>query len=245
MERDSRNGGFPANRPGALAYGQASPAAQAGYAADAASASVAMGRVLRNTYLLLGLTLGWSALVATMAMAFNVPYLGPIVTLIGFFGLLFAVHKTANSALGLVMVFALTGFMGLSLGPILGHYMALANGPSLVASALGCTALAFVGLSAYALVTRKDFSFLAGFLVAGTFVILGVVLAGIFFDLSAFQGAISAAVVLLSCALILWQTSAIIHGGETNYILATVSLYVSIYNLFLSLLQLFGMAGDE
>ena len=238
-ERDQRNGGFPSNRPGALAYARST--------ADALpqSAAIELSRVLRNTYLLLGLTLAWSAIVATLAMVFSVPYLGPIVTLIVFFGLLFAVHKTANSAMGLVMVFALTGFMGLNLGPILTHYMALANGPSLIASALGTTALAFVGLSAYALVTKKDFSFLSGFLVAGTFVILGVVLAGIFFDLSAFQGAISAAVVLLSCALILWQTSAIIHGGETNYILATVSLYVSIYNLFLSLLQLFGMAGSD
>lgn len=211
----------------------------------AAIAGVQINKVLRNTYLLLGLTLGWSAVVAMAAMALNVPYLGPIVTLIGYFGLLFAVHKTANSAMGLVLVFALTGFMGLTLGPILNVYMSLPNGPSLVASAFGCTALAFVGLSAYALVTRRDFSFLAGFLVVGMFVILGVVLASLLFDLSAFQGAISAAIVLLSCALILWQTSAIIHGGETNYILATVSLYVSIYNLFLSLLQLFGMAGED
>lgn len=238
-ERQQRNGAFPANRPGALAYARSTTEAMP------QAASLELSRVLRNTYLLLGLTLAWSAIVATFSMAMGAPYLGPIVTLIGYFGLLFAVHKTANSAMGLVMVFALTGFMGLTLGPILTHYMALASGPSLVASALGATALAFVGLSAYALATKKDFSFLSGFLVAGTFVILGVILAGLFFDLSAFQGAIAAAVVLLSCALILWQTSAIIHGGETNYILATVALYVSIYNLFLSLLQLFGMAGSD
>jgi len=234
-ERDIRN----------TTYSSAA-AAQAAYARSAdATAGVEISKVLRNTYMLLGLTLGWSALVAMVAMVLNVPYLGPIVTLVGYFGLLFAVHKTANSSLGLVMVFALTGFMGLTLGPILGYYMSLANGPSLVASALGCTALAFIGLSAYALVSRRDFSFLSGFLVVGMFVLLGVILAGLFFDLSAFQGAISAAVVLLASALILWQTSAIIHGGETNYILATVSLYVSIYNLFLSLLQLFGMSSDD
>jgi modulator of FtsH protease len=234
-ERDIRNTTYSSGAAGPVAYAQAAGAAT----------GVEISKVLRNTYMLLGLTLGWSALVAMVSMALNVPYLGPIVTLIGYFGLLFAVHKTANSALGLVMVFALTGFMGLTLGPILSHYMSLANGPSLVASALGCTALAFIGLSAYALVSRRDFSFLSGFLVVGMFVLLGVILAGLFFDLSAFQGAISAAVVLLASALILWQTSAIIHGGETNYILATVSLYVSIYNLFLSLLQLFGMSSDE
>ncbi|MBX3708089.1 MAG: Bax inhibitor-1/YccA family protein [Pseudomonadales bacterium] len=208
-------------------------------------AGVEVSRVLRNTYMLLGMTLGFSALMAMLAMALGAPYLGPIVTLIGFFALLFAVHKTANSSLGLVMVFALTGFMGFTLGPILGFYLSLANGPALVASALGSTAAAFVGLSAYALVSRKDFSFLSGFLVVGFFVILGSILASLIFDLSAFHGTISAAVVLFASAMILWQTSAIIHGGETNYILATVGLYVSIYNLFLSLLQLFGMAGDD
>jgi len=237
-ERDIRNSQYATRTTGPLAAAAAAPA-------SSASAGIEISKILRNTYMLLGLTLAWSALVAMVAMVLNVPYLGPIVTLVGFFGLLFAVHKTANSAMGLVMVFALTGFMGLTLGPIISHYMSLANGPSLVASELGCTALAFVGLSAYALVTRRDFSFLTGFLVVGMFVLLGVVLASLIFDLSAFQGAISAGVVLLSCALILWQTSAIIHGGETNYILATVTLYVTIYNLFLSLLQLFGMGGDD
>jgi modulator of FtsH protease len=237
-ERDPRNFGFQSRAAIPVAAGRAG-------AAGGAIAGTETAKVLRNTYLLLGMTLAWSALVAGVSMALNVPYLGPIVTLIGYFGLLFAVHKTANSALGIVMVFALTGFMGLTLGPILGLYMGLANGPTLVASALGCTALAFVGLSAYALVTRRDFSFLAGFLTVGFFVLLGVIVAGLIFDLSAFQGAICAGVVLLSCALILWQTSAIIHGGETNYLLATVALYVSIYNLFLSLLQLFGIAGED
>ena len=239
-ERDTRTTDFTNRSTAQVAVARAPMGSAAG-----AVAGIELNRVLRNTYLLLGMTLGWSALVATVAMVLNVPPLGPIVTLVGFFGLLFAVHKTANSAMGLVMVFALTGFMGLTLGPIVGHYLRLANGPSLVASALGCTALAFVGLSAYALVTRRDFSFLSGFIVVGSFVLLGVILASLFFDLSAVQGAISAGVVLLSCALILWQTSAIIQGGETNYVLATVSLYVSIYNLFLSLLQLFGMGGED
>jgi len=228
--------------------GEAAPARQmqtSGAGPVVAGAGIEVNKVLRNTYMLLGLTLAWSALMATVAMVLKVPYLGPIITLVGFFGLLFAVHKTANSALGLVMVFALTGFMGFTLGPIVGFYLSLANGPGLVASALGSTALAFVGLSAYALITRRDFSFLSGFLVVGFFVILGAILANLLFDLSAFQGAISAAVVLFASALILWQTSAIVHGGETNYVLATVSLFVSIYNLFLSLLHLFGMGGDD
>jgi len=220
-------------------------AARPGPIGSSASAGIEVNKVLRNTYMLLGLTLGWSALMAMVAMAMNAPYLGPIVTLVGFFGLLFAIHKTANSGVGLALVFVLTGFMGFTLGPILNYYMSLANGPTLVASALGSTALAFVGLSAYALLTRRDFSFLSGFLVVGFFVIMGAVLASLFFDLSAFHGALSAAIVLFASAAILWQTSAIIHGGETNYVLATVTLYVQIYNLFLSLLHLFGMGGDD
>lgn len=209
-----------------------------------ADANSAAG-VLRNTYLLLGITLGWSALFALGALMLNAPYLGPIPTLIGFFGLLFAIHKTANSAWGLVWVFALTGFMGFTLGPILGYYLSTANGGSLVTMALGTTAAAFVGLSAFALVTRKDFSFLSGFLVVGFFVLMGAVLLGLVMDLSAFHTAISAGFVLFASAAILWQTSAIVHGGERNYVLATVTLYVSIYNLFMSLLHLFGALGDD
>jgi modulator of FtsH protease len=236
-ERDGRN-------PGIQSRGAVSmpPGIRAG---AGALGDVEINKVLRNTYLLLGLTLAWSAVMATLAVMLNMPPLGPIITLVGFFGLLFAVNKTANSGLGIVMVFALTGFMGFTLGPIVSLYLNLAHGHTLVASALGCTALAFVGLSGYALVTRKDFSFLQGFLVVGFFVLMGVVIASLVFDLSAFHGAISAAFVLFASATILWQTSAIIHGGETNYLQATVTLYVSIYNLFLSLLQLFGIASED
>ena len=210
-----------------------------------AAPSIEINRVLRNTYLLLGMTLAFSAVMAGVSMALNVPYMGPIVTLVGFFGLLFLVHKTANSAWGLLSVFLFTGFLGVNLGPILNVYMSLANGPTLVASALGTTALAFVGLSAYALVTRKDFSFLSGFLVVGFFVLMGAVLLGLFFDLSAFSMAISCGFVLFASAAILWQTSAIVHGGETNYLLATITLYVQIYNLFLSLLHIFGGLSED
>lgn len=210
-----------------------------------AAGAVQIDRVLRNTYMLLGMTLAFSALMAAVSMAMGAPYLGPIVTLVGFFGLVFAVHKTAESSLGLLFTFLLTGFMGFTLGPILNAYLSLANGPSLVVSALATTAAAFVGLSAYAVVTRKDFSFLSGFLVVGFFVLMGAVVLGLFFDLSAFSVAISCGFVLFASAAILWQTSAIIHGGETNYVRATVSLFVSFYNLFISLLHIFGVMSDE
>ncbi len=210
-----------------------------------AAGAVSINKVLRNTYMLLGMTLAFSALMAGVSMAMGAPYLGPLVTLAGFFGLIFAVHKTAHSSLGLLFVFLLTGFMGFTIGPIINAYLSLANGPSLVTSALGTTAAAFVGLSAFAVVTRKDFSFLSGFLVVGFFVLMGAVVLSLFFDLSAFSVAISCAIVLFASAAILWQTSAIIHGGETNYIIATVTLFASFYNLFVSLLHIFGVMGDE
>ncbi len=213
--------------------------------ASRAAGAVQIDKVLRNTYMLLGMTLAFSALMAGVSMALGAPYLGPIVTLVGFFGLVFAVHKTAESSLGLLFTFLLTGFMGFTLGPILNAYLSLANGPGLVVSALGTTAAAFVGLSAFAVVTRKDFSFLSGFLVVGFFVLMGAVVLGLFFDLSAFSVAISCGFVLFASAAILWQTSAIIHGGETNYVRATVSLFVSFYNLFISLLHIFGVMSDE
>ena len=210
-----------------------------------AAGAVSINKVLRNTYMLLGMTLAFSALMAGVSMAMGAPYLGAIVTLAGFFGLIFAVHKTAHSSLGLLFVFLLTGFMGFTIGPIINAYLSLANGPSLVTSALGTTAAAFVGLSAFAVITRKDFSFLSGFLVVGFFVLMGAVVLSLFFDLSAFSVAISCAFVLFASAAILWQTSAIIHGGETNYIIATVTLFASFYNLFVSLLHIFGVMGDE
>ena len=214
-------------------------------AAAPGASAVQINRVLRNTYLLLGMTLGFSAVIASVSMTLNLPHPGMIPWLIGFFALLFVVHKTANSSWGLLSVFAFTGFLGYGLGPILNMYLSLPNGSSIVTSAFGTTAIAFTGLSAYALITRKDFSFLSGFLVVGFFVLMGAVLLGLFLDLSAFSTAISAGSVLFAAAAILWQTSAIIHGGETNYILATVTLYVSIYNLLLSLLHIFGVMGDD
>jgi modulator of FtsH protease len=207
-------------------------------------AAIEFNKVLRNTYMLLGLTLAFSAAVAGVAMTLNLPHPGLLLTLGGWFALLFAVNKTADTGWGLFWVFAFTGFLGYTLGPILNLYLALPNGAEVVAMALGSTAAAFVGLSAVALITRKDFSFMTSFLTVGILIVFAVVMLSWFMDLSAFYGAIGAAVVLLMSGLILWQTSAIIHGGETNYILATTTLYMSIYNMFNWLLLLFGMGDD-
>ena len=202
--------------------------------------------VLRNTYGLLAMTLLFSGVVAYFAQQMAVPYPNVFVVLIGFYGLFFLTAKLRNSGWGLLSTFALTGFMGYTLGPILNMYLSLPNGSDVVAAALAMTALVFFGLSAYVLVTRKDMSFLSGFLMAGFWVLMGAVLANLFFQISGLQLAISAGFVLFSSAAILFQTSAIIQGGERNYIMATISLYISIYNLFISLLQLIGVfSGDD
>ena len=203
---------------------------------------LATNKVLRNTYLLLSATLLFSASMAGISMALNLPYLGPFATLGGYFLLLFLTHKFQNSALGLLFVFALTGFMGVTLGPLLSAYMqTVPNAGELVLTSLGVTGLVFATLSGYVLTTRKDMSFMGGFLMVGMIGLLGVIIVGLFVDLSAFHMAISAGVVLLMSALILYETSAIIHGGQTNYIIATVSLYVALYNIFVNLLMLLGL----
>lgn len=204
-----------------------------------------VSRVLRNTYGLLAITLAFSGLMAFVAQQMRVGYPNVFVVLIGFYGLFFLTNKLRDSAWGLVSTFALTGFMGFILGPILNRYLGMAGGAEVVSSAFAMTALVFGGLSAYVLITRKDMSFLGGFITAGFFVLMGAVLASLFFQISGLQLAISAGFVLFSSVCILFQTSAIIHGGERNYIMATISLYVSIYNLFVSLLQLFGLMGRD
>lgn len=209
--------------------------------------AMATNKVLRNTYLLLAMTFMFSAFTAYLAYAFNVSYMNPILMIIGVYGLMFLTHSLRNSPMGLVAVFAFTGFLGYTLGPILNMFIHhFANGPQLVATALGGTGIIFFGLSGYALTTRKDFSYLSGFLFVASMVALLAMIASIFFQMPAFNLAISAAFVLISSGVILFQTSEIIHGGETNYIVATVSLFVSIYNLFLSLLNLLGaLSGRE
>ncbi len=208
-----------------------------------ARAGVEVNKVLRNTYLLLGMTLAFSAAMAGVAMAVNAPYFG-LWTLLGWAGLLFLVYKTAHSAMGIVSVFAFTGFLGFTLGPVIQMFLAMPNGAEVVTLALGGTAAAFIGLSVIALTTRKDFSFMGNFLMVGVLVVFAVVMLSWFMDLSAFTGAIGGAVVILMSGLILYQTSAIIHGGETNYILATTGLYMSIWNMFQWLLILMGMGDD-
>ncbi|MCX7945629.1 MAG: Bax inhibitor-1/YccA family protein [Hydrogenophilus sp.] len=202
-------------------------------------------RVLRNTYALLAMTLAFSALTAGTAMALELPHPGLLITLIGYFGLLFLVHKLANRAAGILAVFALTGFMGYTLGPILAAYLKLANGPMIVFQALAGTAVTFVALAAYASTTKRDFSFLSGFLFVGMVVAFLAGLAAIFFELPALSLTVSAAVVLLMAGMILFEVNQIVRGGETNYVLATVALYVSIYNLFTSLLHLIGAMGSD
>ena len=207
--------------------------------------ALAANKMVRNTYTLLAMTLLFSAVTAGAAMAFNMPPLGLVITLVGYFGLLYATHKTQNSVWGLVSVFALTGFMGLTLGPIVNMYLNLPNGDQVVMMAMGGTAAIFLGLSGYALTTRKDFSYMGGFLMVGILVAFLAGLGAIFFNMPALSLAVSAMFVLLMSGLILYQTSQIVNGGETNYIMATVTLYVSIFNLFTSLLHLLGFANSD
>ena len=202
----------------------------------------ATNKLIRNTYMLLSMTLLFSAATAGISMVTNIPHPGLLITLVAYFGLLFLIQRLKDSVWGIVSVYALTGFMGLTLGPILNMYVShFANGTELIMTALGGTGAIFVGLSGYALATRKDFSFMGGFLFAG---ILVAFLAGIgaaIFALPTLSLVVSGMFVMLMSGLILYQTSAMIHGGETNYILATVTLYVSIYNLFMSLLHLLAL----
>lgn len=206
---------------------------------------LATNKVIRNTYMLLSVTLAFAAVTAATSVALKLPHPGILITLVGYFGLLFATTKLRNSGWGLVSVFALTGFMGYTLGPIVSHYLGLPNGGQTVMMAMAGTAAIFLGLSGYALTTRKDFSFMGGFLMVGVLVAFLASLAAVFFTIPALSLTVSAAFVLLMSGMILFETSNIIHGGETNYIMATVSLFVSIFNLFLSLLQLLGFVNSS
>lgn len=207
--------------------------------------ALATNKVLRNTYLLLSMTLLFSAMSAGVAMAINLSQGAALIMTLVAFVLLFVVHKTADSSKGIVAIFAFTGLLGASLGPMLNFYMAMPNGPALVMQALGGTALVFFGLSGYALTTRKDFSFMGGFLMVGLLVAVVAMIANIFLGIPALSLTISAAVVFIMSGLILFDTSRIINGGETNYIRATVALYLSIYNLFIHLLHLLTAMGDD
>lgn len=210
------------------------------------TSALATNKVLRNTYLLLSATLAFSALTAGLAMAFDMPFMSPLVTLVVYFGLLFATHKLQNSAWGILSVFALTGFLGLTLGPIVSaHLKFLPNGHQVVMTALGTTAVTFLGLSAYAIKSGRDFSFMGGFLTVGILAAFVLGLIAMFFHLQTLSLVVSGMFVLAMGGFILYETSSILRGEQTNYIIATVSLYVSIYNLFTSLLNLLGYSSSR
>ncbi len=226
------------------------PVTQLGTATAARPAEIS--KVVRNTYSLLAMTLVFSAITAGISMAIQPPWFTGLICSIAALVLIwFVLPRTAHSVAGLGVAFAVSGLLGFGLGPVLNHYLSMANGGLIVMQAMGATGVTFLALSAYVMVTKKDFSFMGGFLMAGMIAVivlaLMVMVAGLFgMEVSGFSLAISGMVVLLMCGLILFETSNIINGGETNYIMATVGLYLSIYNLFTALLHLIGaFSGDD
>ena len=200
-------------------------------------------KVLRSTYMLLGTTIAFSAIMAGISMAVDAPHFG-LLTLLPYFLCLWMTEKNKNSSKGLFWVFALTGWLGFTLGPILNMYMAV-KGAEPIMLALGSTALIFFAASSFVLTTRKNLSFMTGFLMTGMLVAFVAAIANVFLQIPLLSLTVSSVFALLSAGIIMWQTSAIIHGGERNYISATVTLFVMVYNLFLSLLQIFGIMGDD
>ena len=202
-------------------------------------------KLIRNTYLLLTLTLLTSAVTAGIAMAAQVRLINPFLMLIVFIGAPFLIHRIRNSAWALPATFVFTGFMGYYLGPVLNIYLGLANGPQIVMAAFTTTAAMFLGLSGYALVTRRNFSFMGGFLMVGLFVVLGAIIVNLFVSIPALSLTISGAAVILMSGMILWDTSRMVHGGEDNYVMMTISLYANIYVLFVHLLNLFSLTSHD
>lgn len=209
------------------------------------TSAIEINKVLKNTYLLLSMTLAFSAVCAGIAMTMGLSHIAALVMTLVAFGLLFVVNSQADKASGIFWIFAFTGLMGASLGPMLNYYAALPGGASLILQALGGTALIFFALSGYALTSKKDFSFMGGFLFVGLMVVIIAIIANIFLAIPALSLAISAAVIMIMSGLILFDTSRIIHGGETNYIRATVALYLDIYNIFVHLLHILGVFGGD
>lgn len=203
-------------------------------------------KVLKNTYLLLSATLAFSAVMAVVSMAVQMPPMTYLIAIIASMVLgMFVLPKTANSSAGVGVIFLITGLLGFGLGSILSIYMAMANGPQIVATAMGGTGIIFLGLSGYALTSKKDFSFLGGFLFAGMMVVLLAIIASIFIQIPALSLAISSAVIMIMSGFILFDTSRIINGGETNYIMATYGIFLSIFNIFISLLNILGIMSDD
>lgn len=208
--------------------------------------ALSTNKVLKNTYSLLAMTLLFSALTAGVSVVMSVPPIMSMVSSIAAIALMwFVLPKTEDSAAGIGVVFAITGLLGFGLGPMLSMYLALPNGPQLVATAMGGTGIIFLALSAYVTITRKDFSFLGGFLMVGLIVAFGAMILNLFLQIPALHLALSAAIIVIMSGLILFDTSRIVNGGETNYVRATIGLYLNIYNIFVSLLQILGIMGDE
>jgi modulator of FtsH protease len=214
--------------------------------AGADTGAMAVNKLIRNTYTLLSITLLFSALTAAVSVFLRMPPMTYLVSVIAAFLLIWLVlPRTANSGAGLGVVFAITGLLGFSLGPILNQYLSLSNGPSIVATALGGTGVIFLGLSGYALTTRKNFSFMGGFLFVGLLVVFAAALANIFLAIPALSLALSAAIILIMSGFILYDTGRMVHGGADNYLMMTISLYLNIFNIFINLLQLLGIAQDD
>lgn len=208
-------------------------------------AVLSTNKVIRNAYMLLALTLLFSALTAGAAIALHLGYGAALVMDFAALGLLwFVLPRTANSGAGVGVVFAITGLLGAGLGPMLTYYLSIPNGSTIVMTALGGTGAIFLGLSAYALTTRRDFSFMGGFLVVGLLVALLASLANIFLAIPALWLALDAVVIMIMSGYILYYTSMAIHRGETNYLMLTIGLYIAILNIFTSLLHLLGAAND-
>ena len=207
---------------------------------------LATNKLIRNTYMLLAMTLVFSAVTATLSVFLRLPPMTYLLSLGGAIVLMwFVLPRTANSTSGIGVVFGITGLLGLGLGPLLSMYLSLPNGPQIVATALGGTGVIFFALSGYALTTRRNFSFMGGFLATGFLVVLAASLVNIFLGIPAFSLAISATVVMLMSGFLLYETSQMVHGGQDNYVLATVGLYMTIFNLFVSLLHLLGFASND
>ncbi len=211
-----------------------------------AQSAISANKVLKNTYMLLSATLGFSALMALISISLALPSWMYLVSVIGAMVMgIFVLPRTANSSAGIGVIFAITGLLGLGLGSILTMYLALPRGPEIIATAFAGTGLIFLGLSGYALTSKRDFSFMGGFLFAGIMVVFIAAIANIFLAMPALSLAVSGGIILLMSGFILFDTSRIINGGETNYIMATYGLYLNIFNIFISLLQILGIMGSD
>lgn len=210
-----------------------------------ATRALETNKVLRNTYMLLSMTLLFSAAMAAVSIAMNIPHTVAMICTFAAIGLVwFVLPRVDETAAGIWVVFGFTGLLGIGLGPMLQAYLSLSNGSTLVATAMGGTGAIFLALSGYVLTTKKDFSFMGGFLMVGLIVVFGAAIANLFLSIPALSVALSAGIILLMSGFILFDTSRILNGGETNYVRATVSMFLNIYNIFTSLLHLLGIMDE-